>query len=310
MRTIAAGIRRNWIGIAAWIVVVGGWEVASHIVAQGSLKGSPRVPSIAFIFSHTLKSLSESWTVHWWAPTPITGGKETYLGAVLAIGYHSYFTLKRVLLGLVVGMIVGVGTGIVVSYSKLLRQIAWGPLNFLRMVPLLAAIPLFEFWFGASTKGTTIFIGFGVWVLVVVATINAIGNVPNAYAESARTLGASRLQTYRRVIVPRALPELRTALLLSAGLSWSLAIGSEYLGTKTGLGTIMATAQTTANTGRLVIIAIIVILYALTTFAILNRIFSRFTRWEPRPGSSALIGVASAGAAAVVHTSDEEMSAV
>jgi ABC-type nitrate/sulfonate/bicarbonate transport system permease component len=173
------------------------------------------------------------------------------------------------------------------------------------MVPLLAAIPLFEFWFGATTTGTTVFIGFGVWVLLVVATINAVGNVPNIYAESARTLGASRLQTYRRVIVPRALPELRTALLLSAGLSWSLAIGSEYLGLRSGLGTIMATAETTANTGRMIIIAVLVIIYALLTFALLEWLFSRAMRWMPRPASSAWIGGASAAVGALVPPSKE-----
>jgi sulfonate transport system permease protein len=286
MRRLARFARGNIVALATWAVIIGGWEIAAHLVPESQLKGSPIVPSLEFIWTDTLRSLSGSWTIHRWAPNPAFGGRETYLGAVLAIGYHSYFTLVRVLLGLAVGGILGIATGFLVSYSRLMRWVAWGPLNFLRMVPLLAAIPLFAFWLGANTRGTTTFIAIGVWVLLVVATINAIGNVPNYYAESARTLGASRLGTYVRVVVPAALPELRTGLLLSAGLSWSMGVGSEYIGLRTGLGSIMASAQATANTGRMILMAVLIVGYALVTFALLDALFSRLVHWLPRQARS------------------------
>jgi ABC-type nitrate/sulfonate/bicarbonate transport system permease component len=286
-------------------VIIGGWEIAAHVVPKSQIQGSPIVPSLEFIWTTTLKGLSGSWTIHKWAPNPATGGRETYLGAVLAIGYHSYYTLLRILLGLAVGGIIGVGGGILVSYSRLVRWTTWGPLNFLRMVPLLAAIPLFEFWFGANTVGTTTFIAIGVWVLLIIATINAIRNVPNVYAESARTLGASRLQTYAWVVVPRALPELRTGLLLAAGLSWSLGVGSEYIGLRTGLGSIMATAEATANTGRMIIMAILIVSYALVTFAILDRLFTRLVHWVPRAATETTRAVGAAGMAGGVAVREE-----
>jgi len=282
MNRIVAFARANAVALATWAVIIGGWEVAAHLVPPSQIQGSPIVPSLEFIWTDTLKSLSGSWTIHMWAPNPAEGGRETYLGAVLAIGYHSYHTLLRVLLGLLIGGAVGVLTGFLVSYSRVVRWIAWGPLNFLRMVPLLAAIPLFAFWLGANTRGTTTFIALGVWVLLSIATMNAIRNVPNYFAESARTLGASRLQTYLRVVIPRALPELRTALLLSAGLSWSMGVGSEYIGLRTGLGSIMASAEATANTGRMILMAVLIVGYALLTFALLNSLFSRMVHWLPR----------------------------
>lgn len=306
MSRILALARANAVALITWAVIIGGWEVAAHLVPPSQIKGSPIVPSLEFIWTDTLKSLSGSWTVHMWAPNPAEGGRETYLGAVLAIGYHSYHTLVRVLLGLLIGGVLGVLSGFFVSYSRLVRWVAWGPLNFLRMVPLLAAIPLFAFWLGANTRGTTTFIALGVWVLLSIATMNAIGNVANYYAESARTLGASRMQTYLRVIIPGALPELRTALLLSAGLSWSMGVGSEYIGLRTGLGSIMASAEATANTGRMILMAVLIVGYALLTFALLNALFSRMVHWLPRQerGTRAVapaaagVGAAGAGMAA------------
>jgi len=308
MRRVLAFVRANWVGLLTWVVIICGWEIAAHLVPKSQLRGSPIVPSLELIWTDTLKSLSGSWTVHMWAPNPALGGKETYLGAFLALGYHSLYTLTRVLLGLAVGGTLGVGTGLVVSYSRTVRWIAWGPLNFIRMVPLLAAIPLFSFWLGANTRGTTTFIAVGVWVVLVIATINAVGNVPNVYAESARTLGASRLQTYIHVVIPRALPELRTGLLLSAGLSWSLAVGSEYIGLRTGLGTIMASAEATANTGRMLIVGVFVVTYALLTFALLDRLFTRMVHWMPKARTPGRTVGGAAGLGGGLAAAQDELS--
>lgn len=295
------------ISYVTWGVIIVGWEVAAHLTPASQLQGSPIVPSFEFMLTDAFKSLSGSWTFHKWAPNPAYGGRETYLGAALAVAYHTWKTLVRVLLGLTAGGLVGISSGLLISYSAAARRIAWGPLNFVRMVPLLAAIPLFQYWLGPNDRGTTVFIGIGVFVLLVVATINSVRNVPNHFAESSRTLGASRLQTYAWVVVPRALPELRTALLLSAGLGWSLAVGSEYLGLQDGLGSIMATAANTSNTGRMVVVGTLIMVFALATFVALNTAFLRAFRWmPPRSVTSLATGVVSAAGGRAISTEQRE----
>ena len=295
-RAFTAAFRQHPAAFITWIVLLVAWEVAAHLVPESAREGSPIVPSWEFVFTDSLKALSGNWTEPYWAPNPFRGGEETYLGAWLAITYHSLHTLIRLSLGLVLGVPAGVGTGLLISYWALVRSLAWPSLNFLRMIPLLTAIPLFQFWLGANAQGTTTFIAFGVWVVLVVATINAVANVPDRYLESARTLGASRLQTYLRVVVPGAMPELRTALLLAGGLSWSLSVGSEYIGLRNGLGSILAVAEYTTNTGRMIIIAIFVGFFALITFALLDRVFSRIVSWMPRLDGDEIMQIAGTGA--------------
>ena len=297
MTAIGRWFRRNWVSLATWSFIIVAWEIASALVPRGGLNGSPIVPSIQFIFTKALKSISGSWTLQFWAPNPAYGGQETYLGAILALIYNTLCTLYRVALGLAVGVTVGVGSGLIISYSTIARRIIWGPVNFLRMVPLLAAIPLFAYWFGANAFGTTVIITISVLVLLVVTTFTAVANVPKHYVESARTLGASRFQAYLYVVIPRALPELRTGLLLSAGLSWSMGVGAEYLGLQTGLGAIMATAVDQANTGRMMIIAITIMLCCLLTFWVLNKLFNRAVRWLPQARSVTQVGAGVAAAA-------------
>ncbi len=298
-------LRRTWkfakdhpTAVVTWAILLIGWEIAAHLAPEPTFERAPIVPAWEYVFTDAFKALSGNWTLEFWAPNPISGGEETYLGAFLALGYHTLNTMWRLLLGLVVGIVLGVGSGLLLSYTPWVRQMAWAPLNLLRMFPLLAAIPLFQFWLGANLRGTTIFIAFGVWVLLVVATINAVRNVPDRYIESARTLGASRIQTYRSIVVPAAIPELRTGLLLSAGLSWSLTVGAEYIGMSNGLGNILSVAEFTTNTGRMIIIAVVIALAALVTFFVLNSVFNRLVAWMPRAAEHGGISQA-AGAAAL-----------
>ena len=75
---------------------------------------------------------------------------------------------------------------------------------------------------------------------------------------------------------------MRTAMLLSMGGSWSLAIAAEFLGFPTGLGYMAAVAVQETNTARLVIVGFIVALYSLTTFYLLNEGFKKAVSWMPQ----------------------------
>jgi sulfonate transport system permease protein len=302
---IMSGVWRNRVAVAAWVVLIGSWEAASYLVPRSLIRGSEIVPSWQLIFTQSLRGTAGSWPFDFIVKGPLLGGGETYPAAFLGLAYNSAVTLERLLLGLLAGALLGVFCGLAVSYSVWVRRLAWTPFNWLRMAPLLAAIPLFQFWFGATTEGTTVFIGLGVWVVLVVATLNAVRNVPDVYIEYARTLGASRLRTYLRVVVPATLPELRTALLLSAGMSWSLAIGAEYIGLQNGLGSVLETAESFANTGRMMIVAILIGFYALVTFAILFALSRRLVRWMP--GADDGTQVEGAGVVGMSGISGEEV---
>jgi sulfonate transport system permease protein len=292
-------IHEHPVSVVTWLTIIVGWEILAHLAPPSTLTRSPIVPPWEYVFGDALRSLAGNWPFDFWAPNPSKGGEVTYFGAILAIGYHSLSTMFRLTVGLVVGIVLGVGTGLAVSYWPWVRRLSWTPLNLLRMFPLLAAIPLFQFWLGANLWGTTVFISFGVWVLLVVATIHAVRNVPDLYVESARMLGASRMRTYLTVVIPASIVELRTGLLLAAGLSWSLTVGAEYIGLPSGLGNILAVAVFLTNTGRMIIIAVFISLFALLTFLVVDRLFRRLITWVPKVEAEDAALERVAGAAAI-----------
>ncbi len=298
-RRLVKAVKTNPLFFITWIVLLVGWQLVSTIAPRGTLE-HPLVPGFEYIFFNLeggIHRLAGNWDLTGGVNLPSVllqfeelaafpskegGESRTWTAVWLALGFHSFMTLSRLVVGLALGLVAGFVTGLAIPYWSALRQISWAPFNFLRMIPLLAAIPWMQFALGADLRATTIFIGFGVWVMLVVATMNAVSNVPDRYIESARTLGASRLYTYLKVIVPGAMPELRTALLLAGGLGWSLTIAAEFLGFSTGLGFMAAAAVQETNTARLVVVAIVVAFYSLLTFYLLNKMFNGMVSWMPQ----------------------------
>ena len=277
----AAYMCERWISIAAIAAILGAWEVAGHLSPTSALRQSPIVPPWEFVFGPSLLGMSDYWTFDFWAPRPSVGGAQTYWGAVLAIGYHSALTLWRLVLGLIMGTVFGVGLGLAFSWSPVMRRLVSWPLHILRMFPLLAMVPLFQFWFGANTTGAVTFVAYGVGVVYFAATINAVSNVPNRYIEFARTLGASRQRIYLLIVLPAIVPELSASVLLTLGLAWSTVIGAEYIGLDSGMGRIIIFAQYFSNTGRMTLATLLIIVYAGVSFLLFRRLAARMLSWMP-----------------------------
>jgi len=133
----------------------------------------------------------------------------------------------------------------------------------------------------ATTKAAIVFIAFGCGITVLRSTVNAIDNVPRRYVDMSRTLGATRLQLYRRVVIPAMLPELRGGLTIALTFSWSLALAAELLGVQGGLGAMMSQALEFSAIGRMVIVAATFVVLAAASVVSLSRLTGRLLRWMP-----------------------------
>ena len=203
----------------------------------------------------------------------LIGFRVNFYQATLVLIDSSLTTILRLFLGVGLGILLGVGTGLLLGISPLVREISLPPILLLRTIPIMALIPLFLFWFGTREIGIIIFVIFAVFSIMIVSTLEAIRNVPKILLSHAQCLGATKMQTYKTVVIPYILPTLNGSIRVILGISFALVLAGELLATDKGLGWLMILSERYLQTGRMLVIVIIFIIYAI----ILNITYIKFS---------------------------------
>lgn len=268
---------RLWVVLASTAMMLVAWHVVSAL-AGANKSGEAMVPTIIDI-AGSVERFADYWRGGLGVEATRTGGDVTAAGILLGFGYNVGLSAMRLLAGLTLGIGAGIGLAVCVSWSRVLRDLFTLPGHFARMLPLLAMVPLFSLWFGNTEYGSVLFVAFTAFALVFAITLNAIGNVASYYAQFAQSLGASPARTYLEVILPAALPQLRSGVLLAVGFGWSAVIASEYLGQEYGLGHIVQNAEFFGRTNLLALVAFITLALAAVSFWAVSRALDWATRW-------------------------------
>ena len=192
------------------------WELGAN--AKIFAKGMPSA-------SLTLK---EFW---WWITNPFFDNGPNDKG----IGWNLLISLRRVAIGYIMASIIAVPLGIMIGISKIASK-AFNPyVQLLKPVSPLAWLPLGLYIFRDSEKtGIFIILISSIWPTLV-NTAFGVANVSPDYLDVSKTLGASRLRTIFKVIIPAALPNIISGLRISMGISWLVIVAAEML-LGTGLG--------------------------------------------------------------------------
>ncbi len=152
-------------------------------------------------------------------------------------------SFQRVLLGLGFGVLIGVPIGLSMGLSNVARGV-WDPVvEGFRPIPPLAFIALVILWFGLGETGKVVILFFAaVWIMIISARSGVL-NVQVSKVHAAYSLGASKAQIARHVIIPNALPEILTGMRVALGVCWGTLVAAEILGAQEGLGAMIWAAQ-------------------------------------------------------------------
>jgi NitT/TauT family transport system permease protein len=135
-----------------------------------------------------------------------------------------------------------------------------------RNIPIVALVPLMFNFFGATEMAKVMFIFVAAVAFVIIDAATAIRDVDNRYIDTAYTLGASRRQIVRKVLVPLAMPSIFNSLRLLFGLAFGyimLAEAIKFGNEAGGLGNIILISQRLNKKEPIYLILLIIPLVAL-----------------------------------------------
>lgn len=195
---------------------------------------------------------------------------------------HAGITLYRVVASFVLGSFLGILVGLLMSRFKLVDAILDPIVEALRPVPPIALIPFFILWFGIGDFGKLLLSGLGCFMVLVVNTLVAVRNVPPIYLRAAASLGATKSQVYKTVIIPAITPPLVAGFRVAAALAFALTIAAELMGAQAGLGYLIMVARRSLNTDTILLSIILLSLLAWVVDQAIRLISDRLTHWTER----------------------------
>ena len=151
---------------------------------------------------------------------------------------------RRIVLAFLLASAVALPLGILMGAFTPLFNIFEPIMAPLRYMPISAFIPLLILWFGIFEKQKIAFLFLGVFVYLLPVVVSAIRMVPEELVQTALTLGASKWQVVRTVLVPAALPEIFDSFRVMNAISWTYVILAEAVNPEHGLGYMVELART------------------------------------------------------------------
>lgn len=186
------------------------------------------------------------------------------------LGNATLVTVREVVLGFLLSVLLGLTIAVLVHLSSALRQALLPLLVLSQAVPTVVLAPVLAIVLGYGIAPKLVVVAIVCFFPIVVNAADGLHSVDTELIRMMRTLHGSRFAIFRRVEFPAALPAIFSGLRIAATYAAVGAVFGEWAGSSSGLGFVMLQAQPALATGRifaavLILSAIGLALYALVT---------------------------------------------
>ena len=161
---------------------------------------------------------------------------------------RSLETLAEVAVGFTIAMLSGVLTAIVLAAFGPVRRALMPVLVGLNAIPKVALIPLLVVWLGFGIQPKIVMTVIICFFPIVVATMSGLASTPADLGELTRALCASKLQTYLKVRLPWALPQIFVGFKVAVPLAVIGAVVAENNNPNRGLGSVIVVSMQSLDT--------------------------------------------------------------
>ena len=288
-------LARDEIGVQA------GWQswlkqrFAAPPAKPGEAYGAPGQGASALISLLTVLALLGSW----WLITGFGYIKPLFLPSPAAVvaqfldvatdGFggstlleHTLWSLYRVFAAFLLACLTAIPIGIGMGVNRVLRGVFDPPIEFYRPIPPLAYLPLIIIWFGIGDLGKVVLIYLAVFAPLALNARAGVRSVSLEQIHAAYSLGASRLQVIRHVILPAALPEILTGMRIGIGFGWTTLVAAEMVAATAGLGYMVLNAAEFLRSDVVIMGIVVIGVLAYLFDLLMRRIERAVVPWKGR----------------------------
>ena len=195
---------------------------------------------------------------------------------------HMYASFMRVLTSFAIGIVLAVIFGFLVGWFRVVRLFLDPVINFFRSLPPIALIPLMIIFFGIGETSKIVVLSYAAFFPAMVVIYQALVGLDPLYIRAGKTLGATNLEIFRKIILPQLVPHIITACRVSLGVCWATLVAAELIAAQKGIGAMMVDAQNFFQMAPLVLGILMIGAISLVMDGAVRAIERRATSWQEK----------------------------
>jgi NitT/TauT family transport system permease protein len=177
---------------------------------------------------------------------------------------HSFWiaiavSMKRMLLGYSLSVVLGMVLGLGVASNKFLEETLGGLLVSLQSLPSICWLPLAVLWFGLTEKAILFVVVMGSLLSVTIAMETGRQQMPKIFGMAGRNLGASGFKLFWYVLLPASLPYIVSGLKQGWAFAWRSLISGEMIFVSLGLGQLLMMGRDLNDMSQVIAVMILII---------------------------------------------------
>ncbi|MGN0483779.1 MAG: ABC transporter permease [Lachnospiraceae bacterium] len=189
-------------------------------------------------------------------------------------------SFSRVVKGFLVAAIFGVTLGSFMGMFRPIREMFAPLITIIRQIPIIAWIPLIILWCGIGETSKIVIIVIAAFFQILVNTESGMENTPEGYIEVAKLYRLNPWQTFLKVYLPHAVPQILIGLKLGLSVSWMAVVAAEMIAATSGIGYRMSNARSMMKADIVIVCMIVVGLVGVLMDKLIGSLFGMVTPWR------------------------------
>ena len=247
--------KKSWMKIFAPITLL-----AVILLALEWYVKAYQVPSWLFVPPHTwFRALTENWHVIW---------------------PNFLVTLGEILAGYCVAVPVGMAVAVLLTQFRTIGK-AFSPYVIaIISTPLVILVPLLTIWMGLGIQVKIMAVTLQSFSIVNMNCTNGFNNIDPLKMELMKTVGATRWQRLKYVVLPSSLPNIFNGMRMSAISACTAALATEFYSSTSGLGASILYASSYLKNDMMFACIIMVCLTGVILYLIPSWVEKLAVRWR------------------------------
>ena len=193
---------------------------------------------------------------------------------------HAFFSLKRIIIGILLTLALGVPLGVAMGYFERADRLFSPLMYFSYPIPKIALLPIVMLILGLGESTKIVMILLITFFPVVVNTRDDVRNISSEIYYPMISLGASNLQIIKEIVLPGIIPTILTSIRIGIGTAISVLFFTENFGTEYGMGYFIMDSWMRVNYIQMYSGIIVLSLIGLTFFIVIDAMENLICKWK------------------------------